>query len=86
MSQITVRGVDPETKRRLEAMAAERHESVNRVILAAIREYAGLSPRAVKPQRYHDLDHLFGIWSPEEAEEFERELAKMRTIDKAMWQ
>lgn len=86
MSQITVRGVDAETKRRLEEMAAERHESLNRVVLAAIREYAGSSPRVAKAKRYHDLDHLFGVWTREETEAFERELVRMRAVDKDMWQ
>lgn len=86
MSQITVRGVDAETKRRLEEIAAKRSESVNRVVLAAIREYAGVSSPSPKPKCFHDLDHLFGIWTREEAEEFERELGRMRAVDKEMWQ
>jgi hypothetical protein len=32
-----------------------------------------------------DLDELVGSWSKQEAEAFERALAKERTIDPEMW-
>jgi hypothetical protein len=35
--------------------------------------------------RYHDLDHLAGTWSKEEAEAFEKLIAEQRTIDPELW-
>lgn len=34
---------------------------------------------------HHDLDHLKGTWSAEEADAFDAELAAQRTVDPDMW-
>jgi hypothetical protein len=50
--------------------------------------YRGLASAAsdAPPQRYHDLDHLAGTWSPEEAEEFRRASADFEQVDPSLWQ
>ena len=35
---------------------------------------------------HHDLDHLAGTWSPEEAREFEAALTEQRQIDPELWE
>ena len=35
---------------------------------------------------YHDLDHLAGSWSEQEAAEFDRALAEQRRIDPELWE
>ena len=35
--------------------------------------------------RQHDLDHLAGTWSQEEADEFDAALAEQRRIDPELW-
>ena len=39
-------------------------------------------PRRGKDGLYHDLDHLFGTWTTEQAEEFDRILKEMREEEK----
>ena len=39
-----------------------------------------------KPARNSDFDEFFGIWSKEEADEFDAELTRMRQIDSADWE
>ncbi len=41
-------------------------------------------PRA--PTVGSSLDHLIGTWSDAEADEFERALRDLETIDEAMWE
>ena len=39
-----------------------------------------------KPVVHHDLDHLFGVWTKEEADEFDAFLKEHRSIiDPEMW-
>jgi hypothetical protein len=38
-----------------------------------------------KPVRHHDLDHLAGVWSQEEYDEFMQALREQRAIDPEMW-
>ncbi|NOX60965.1 MAG: hypothetical protein GXP42_03320 [Chloroflexi bacterium] len=53
---------------------------MNRFILNLIREALGLENTAPQqPAEFHDLDSLAGVWSQDEFEEFERELAAQRT-------
>lgn len=35
---------------------------------------------------HHDLDHLAGTWSDEEAAEFDAALAEQRKIDPELWE
>ena len=48
--------------------------------------YRGLEVETVKPEIHHDLDHLAGTWSAEEADEFRRAIAEMEQVDSSLWQ
>jgi len=87
MSQLTLRGVDPVLDRRLRGEAEERGASLNRTALALLRESLGLQAENTKSERtYHDLDHLIGGWTDEEAADFEDRLGQVRRVDPEMWQ
>ncbi len=84
MKPITLRGVSKELERILRRTAAETGESLNRVAIALLERGAGLSRR---PGRviHHDLDHLAGTWTEEEADAFDAELEQQRRIDAELW-
>ena len=85
MTQLTVRGVDANLHEELKARARQQGLSVNRYILKLLREATGeIEPSGEQPQ-YHDLDHLAGTWSVEDAKEFEEILLEQRHIDEGMW-
>jgi len=85
--QLTVRDVDSRLHETLRQEAQQRGISVNRLILQLLSEAVGLRhSNGAADVEYHDLDHLFGTWSAEEASEFEQELAVQRQIDDALWQ
>jgi hypothetical protein len=84
--QLTVRGVDDLLHNKLRQEARQRGLSVNRYVLQLLREGVGIKRSyGAADIEYHDLDHLFGTWSAEEVDEFERELAAQRQIDHDLW-
>lgn len=86
MSQVTIRGVDAAMGRVLKSEARRRRTSVNRTVLALIREAVGQAERPEGEQRaFDDLDHLAGTWKEKDAAEFLRALADQRAIDGGMW-
>ena len=38
-----------------------------------------------KKSLHHDLDHLCGVWTKKEAEEFTKSVEFQRTIDEVIW-
>jgi hypothetical protein len=59
-------------------------------IEAVVRQliYRGIEVERQKNrgQRHHDLDHLAGTWSAEEADQFRSAIADLDQIDTALWQ
>jgi hypothetical protein len=86
MSQVTIRGVDAAMGRVLKSEARRRKTSVNRTVLALIREAMGQAENPVDKKRaFDDLDHLAGTWKEKDAAQFLRALADQRAIDDEMW-
>ncbi len=78
--QYTVRFVPREVDQSLRQRAKKRGESLNDVLLSALRESAG---GAATSGIHHDLDHLAGSMSPDP--QLDRALDEMRQIDEDMW-
>ena len=85
MRTITLRDIPSEVRRLIERTAAESGLSLNRTVIRLLRERLERE-EGRQEQVFHDLDHLAGAWSPEEAAEFERSLADQRAIDSELWQ
>jgi len=86
MKQLTVRGVKSDLHNALKAEAARRGMSVNRVVLALLREAVGLTNGSRQGNVvFDDLDHLAGTWTEEEASEFQSQLTAQRIIDGDLW-
>lgn len=87
MKQLTVRGVDRALDESLRQEAERRGLSVNRTVLALLRESFGLAENGSPPATiHHDLDHLAGTWSEEEYDAFQGALGEQRRIDEELWQ
>ena len=67
MAMLSIRGIDEQTSSLLKQEAKRRGISMNALILELLRRGVGLS--SAKPT-YHDLDHLAGTWTAEEAAAF----------------
>jgi DNA polymerase III delta subunit len=83
MKAITLRNIPPELARIIRRKAAEKGMSFNKTIISLLMESLGIKER--KKSLYHDLDALAGSWVKEEAREFEKYLAKQRSIDPDLW-
>ena len=88
MKQLTVRGFDDELSDCIRREAEQEGISLNRAALRLLRRGAGLSEVPGKrPKIGHSLDQFAGIWTKEEAEEFDRIIEEMtEVIDEEKWQ
>lgn len=78
--QYTVRFVPRDVDQSLRLRAKKRGESLNDVLLNALRESAG---GAAIAGLHHDLDHLAGSMTSDP--QLDRALEEMRQIDEDMW-
>lgn len=87
MKQITIRGIPDEVERIIKREADKKGLSLNKALLSLLEKGAGTKGREKKKKTAlsHDLDHLAGVWSKEEAETFERNLKLQRKIDEDLW-
>ena len=86
MKAITLRNIPPELQDRLLEEASESHSSLNKTVLRLLEKATGTTPAKPSKARFHDLDHLAGTWTAEEAAQFEKALAEQRTIDPELWE
>ncbi len=86
MKQITIRSIPDEVKKTVQKEAARKGVSLNKAIISLLEGAVGSkAPEKKKRVLYHDLDHLAGLWSREEAAEFDRNLKSQRKVDAELW-
>ena len=85
MNQLTIRGFDGELLRRLNILAQSEGLSLNQAALKMMRRGAGME-RGERSFGIGESIHKYaGIWSEQEAQEFEQATASFEQIDKEMW-
>jgi len=77
MKAITLRNIPPKVQKGIRERTRQKRISANRAVIELLQERLEV-PRREKDGLYHDLDYLFGTWSAEEAEEFDRFLKESR--------
>lgn len=85
MSNLSVRGVDPETLASLKIRARREGISVNALVLRLLDQGLGKVQRKSFEHRYDDLHSLAGAWSEEEAAEFESATAPFSDVEPELW-
>jgi hypothetical protein len=80
LMSISLRNLPPEVQKAIEDTSRREGISLNK---ATIRL---LETSLRKPRENHDFDEFFGIWSSEQAEQFDAALWQMRGIDLADWE
>ncbi len=85
MKVITLRNIPPEVARFVEARSKETGLSLNKTVIRLLEGLLGTSRSTSAPKPYRDLDDLVGVWTEEEAREFDEILAQQRRIDPEMW-
>ena len=77
-TKITLRNIDAELSRRLRAISEERGESLNRTVLALLRDAVDLETRRTRLRRYV-------TWTPDDLDEFTAALHSQRVVDQRYW-
>ena len=82
MNQLTVKGLDEELLARLQRLAESEGTSLNQLALRILRtgieaKESDVSTKAIGSS----LDDLFGTWSHDEAEAFNKALEVFETVD-----
>jgi len=85
MKQITIRGIPDGVKKTVQKEAARKGVSLNKAIISLLERAAGTKVPEKKKVLYHDLDHLAGLWSREEAASFDKILKVQRKVDAELW-
>lgn len=84
MATMTLRGIDDTISGALKARAQQEDSSVNTVMLKILKEALGIEKKK-RTAKYHDLDHLAGTWSQQEAEAFKQATAVFESVDENLW-
>jgi plasmid stability protein len=85
MKAITLRNLPPDVARSVQLRAKQKKTSVNKAVIELLEESAGGKAKKKTPHRYHDLDHLVGTWTKQEAAAFDKIVKSFRTIDPDLW-
>jgi hypothetical protein len=86
MKQITIRGVPREVEEIVKEEAKRKGISLNKAFISVLESASGIKTKNRKEKAiYHDLDHLAGLWSDEESEDFMKNLENQRKIDEELW-
>ncbi|MFH1975097.1 MAG: hypothetical protein ABIJ52_05990 [Pseudomonadota bacterium] len=83
MSQITVRGIDPEIEEKIRKMARDSRQSINNVLVGIIRQKFQNKKHSPPAET---LKQLAGGWSREDALTFLNSINSCEQIDREMWQ
>lgn len=83
MSSITIHNIDNDLDISIRKKAIEDNESLNKTIQKLLRKSLGLIN---KPNDHKsDFMDLFGKWSKEDLEQFEKAVSEFETIDEEDW-
>jgi len=86
LKQITLRGIPADVERMIKREAEDKRLSLNKAFISFLEKATGRKEKAQKRKSlHHDLDHLCGIWTKREAEEFLKSVEFQRTIDEDLW-
>ena len=81
MSNLSIRGIDPDLATTLKQQAQASGKSVNQWVLDVLKEHTGHHKKKHFTQEYHDLDFLFGQWSDSEFQKIQTKIDHESRID-----
>ncbi len=86
MKQITLRGIPGDIERMIKREAERKGLGLNKAFISLFEKATGTKERVQKRKfLHHDLDHLCGIWTKREAEEFTKNVEFQRMVDEDLW-
>ncbi len=86
MRQITIRGIPDQIENVINKEAKREGLSLNKAFIALLARATDMKTKEKKSKTmYHDLDRLSGVWTKEEAADFDKKLAAQRKVDADLW-
>lgn len=83
MKSITIHGMDDDLDRLIREKAAADGKSLNKTIKNILEEALGMRPSRDHREEFMDL---FGSWSKEDRQEFEKASEDLRQVDPGDWE
>jgi hypothetical protein len=81
-----LRGIPVEIERMIKKEAERKGLSLNKAFISLVEKATGTKEKMQKRKSmHHDLDHLCGIWTKRDTEEFTQNVEYQRTIDEGLW-
>jgi hypothetical protein len=86
LKQITLRGIPVAIEEMIKREAERKGLILNKAFISLLEKATGKKEKVQKRKSLrNDLDHLCGIWTKREAEEFTKNAEFQRTIDEGLW-
>ena len=85
MKSFTIRGIENELYNEIKKLSDDKSMSVNKFILALLKEDTGLKKDKKYTRVYDDIDSLFGKWKAKEHRLITKKISSERVIDKELW-
>lgn len=85
ITAITLRNIPPKLQKAIRQRAGREGLSLNKVVLRMLEEATG-EENTKSRELHHDLDHLAGTWSDQEAAGFDAALVEQRSVDPDLWE
>ena len=80
---VTLRKLPINLEKQIRRLAAENNASINRTIIRLLQKALGITP---DERKQRDSRDLAGIWSDDEAREFEENISIFDKIDNEIWE
>lgn len=85
MKSITIHGIDEHLDRTIRSLADREGLSMNKTIKKVLRSALGLDDQG-KTTRREQFTDLFGTWTKQDLEEFQKNIADLSQVDPSDWQ
>ena len=85
LKTMTIRGLEPILIDKMNEFAKQQNQSLNQFVVETLMLHMGMKKEKKFTAEYHDLDHLFGIWSEKDFKRIQGRIDSERKIDKELW-
>jgi len=82
---MTIHALDPEVERRVRQKAEDEHKSLNQTLKELLAESVGVSRKRADVNRAR-FERFCGVWSEQEADEFDAAVADLQRVDPRDWE
>ena len=84
MNTLTLHALDSTLADQLKARAKAEKKSLNQTAKELLASALGITPSKQK-SRHHEFATLCGVWTEQEAKQFDASVACLSEIDEALW-